>query len=362
CVLGTPNPTPPTSSHISLPTAFNWRSTDALIGPKDDGTGIQGIKDPSVVFYDGVWHVFASTASEANGYSIVYMNFTDWSEAGNASFFYLNQAPFGTGYRAAPEIFYFTPQKLWYLIYQNNNSAYSTSTNISDPSLWTTPRTFYPSEPETVQENIGAGYWVDMWVICDDENCHLFSSDDNGHLYRSQTPKTSFPHNMTEPVIAMEDPNRLNLFEASNAYKYGDGQYLLLVECIGSDGHRFFRSWTMSDIAGPYTPLADTEADPFARSNNVVFNDDGTPWTVDISHGEMIRASHDENLLINPHNLQYLYQGDDPNNTAATYNAIPWRLALLTQTNPLLYGQCGSVSCRSVANPRKHHQPSLIVD
>jgi len=280
-----------------------------------------------VVYYDGVYHVFASVANAA-GYSLVYLNFTEFSQASSAKQYYLDQSGIGTGYRAAPEIFYFTPQSIWYLVYQNGNAAYSTNPDISNPAGWSAPQTFYSGVPAIVTANIGAGYWVDMWVICDSTNCHLFSSDDNGHLYRSQTSLADFPNGMDEPVIALEDPNPDNLFEASNVYKVDEG-YLLLVEAIGTDGHRYFRSWTMPNIAGPYIALADTETDPFARSNNIVFS--GTAWTIDISHGEMIRSSYDQTLTISPCNLQYLYQGDNPNSTAS-YNSLPWRLGLLTQT------------------------------
>jgi len=299
-----------------------------LISPKNDSRNLAGIKDPSVVYYNDHWHVFASTSQSA-GYNLVYLNFTDWSEASTASFYYLDQSPLGVGYRAAPEIFYFAPQNLWYLVYQNDNAAYSTNPDISNPSGWTAPRTFYSSMPTIIKDNIGSGYWVDMWVICDSTNCHLFSSDDNGHLYRSQTPLADFPNGFSEPIIAMQDTERYRLFEASNVYRV-DGIYLLIVEAIGSDNRRYFRSWTSSDIAGPWQPLADSEANPFARASNVAFND--TAWSKDISHGEMIRNSTDQTLTISSCNMRYLYQGLDPG-ASGDYNGLPWRLALLTQTN-----------------------------
>lgn len=169
---------------------------------------------------------------------------------------------------------------------------------------------------------------VDMWVICDSEKCHLFSSDDNGHLYRSETSIEEFPNGMTQPVIDLEDSNRFELFEAACVYTIGDGQYLLLIEAIGSDEHRYFRSWTSTSIAGPWEPLAATEANPFARANNVEF--EGTPWTKSISHGEVIRDQVDQTLTIKLCNLRFLYQGLSPE-AGGSYNGLPWRLGLLTQ-------------------------------
>ncbi|MEV7095018.1 non-reducing end alpha-L-arabinofuranosidase family hydrolase [Amycolatopsis sp. NPDC051045] len=313
----------------TLPARYSWSSSGALIAPKPDAThDIAGIKDPSVVYAGGKYHVFASVANAA-GYNMVYLSFPDWAQAGSATHYYLDQSGIGTGYRAAPEVFYFAPQNLWYLVYQDGNAAYSTNPDIGNPSGWSAPKHFYPSMPAIIQQNIGSGYWVDMWVICDAANCHLFSSDDNGHLYRSQTPVANFPNGMSDPVIAAQDADKYALFEASNVYKVaGADQYLLMVEAIGAQG-RYFRSWTSSSVAGPWTPLADTESAPFAGAANVTFP--GGQWTKDISHGEMVRAGTDQTLTIDPCHIRYLYQGRDPD-SGGDYNSLPWRLGLLTQT------------------------------
>ncbi|KAL4893899.1 glycosyl hydrolase family 62-domain-containing protein [Aspergillus ambiguus] len=313
----------------SLLTSFEWSSTGPLLGPKSDSHNILGIKDPSIVQVDGTYHVFASTA-KADGYNLVYLSFTDFNRASSAPFHYLDQTPVGTGYRAAPQVFYFEPDKLWYLVYQNGNAAYSTNPDISDPSGWSAPTNFFDVTPSIVTQNIGEGSWVDMWTICDTSNCYLFSSDDNGHLYRSQTSVDSFPEGMDNTAIALEDSDPYALYEASNVYNTGDGQYLLIVEAIGSGGQRYFRSWTTTSLTGEWSPLADTEENSFASSNNVHFN--GTAWTESISHGEMVRTQVDQTMTISPCNMRYLYQGVDPSATG-DYNSMPWKLALLTQTN-----------------------------
>jgi endo-1,4-beta-xylanase len=315
----------------ALPSSFKWSSSGALIGPKPDSThNVAALKDPTVVYYNGKYHVFASTAS-AGGYNLAYLSFTDWSQAGSATHHYLDRTAIGTGYRAAPQVFYNAPQRLWYLVYQTGNASYSTNPDISNPNGWSAPRNFYSSMPNIIKQNIGNGYWVDMWVICDSANCYLFSSDDNGHLYRSQTTTGQFPNGFTNTVIVAQDSNKYALWEASNIYKVqGSNQYLMLVEAIGSDGRRWFRSWTSSSLAGSWTPLAATENNPFARANNTTFP--AGAWSRDISHGEMIRAGYDQTLTIPACRLQYLYQGMNPNATG-DYNTLPWRLGLLTQTN-----------------------------
>lgn len=229
---------------------------------------------------------------------------------------------------------YFEPQKLWYLVYQNGNAAYSTNPDISNPAGWTAPKVFYPNgTPETIQKGLEGGYWVDMWVVCDETHCHLFSSDDNGRLYRSDTPIDQFPNGMNEPVIALQDTKN-NLFEASTVYRVGKDQYLLAVECIGTGdspgGLRYFRSWTSSSLKGPWAPLAATQQHPFLGEVNVEFP--GGRWTDSISHGELIRTNVDQTLSVEPCEMRYLYQGIDPK-ASATYNALPWHLALATQTN-----------------------------
>ena len=324
----------PPASAAELPSSFQWRSSGQLIGPKSDAThNIRAIKDPSVVYANGRWHVFASTTNQNGSYNMVYLNFTDWSQAANAKHHYLDQTAIGTGYKAAPHVFYFAPQRKWYLVYQTgNNAAYSTTTDIGNPSSWSTPKSFYAGGmPQIIKDNIGKGYWVDFWVICDNAKCYLFSSDDNGHLYRSETTVANFPNGVGNTVIAMQDSARYPLWEAANVYQLTTSNtYLLIVEAIGTGGRRYFRSWTAPVITGPWTALADTEAKPFAGAANVTFN--GTAWSKDISHGEAVRAGVDQKMLLNPCRLQYLYQGKDP---AATdpYNLLPWRLGLLTQTN-----------------------------
>jgi hypothetical protein len=173
-----------------------------------------------------------------------------------------------------------------------------------------------------------------MWVICDDDNCHLFSHDDNGRLYRSQTTLKNFPEGMGEPVIALSEPRKEDLFEASNVYLLEKKTYLLLVECIGKGnsggGVRYFKSWTTKDLAGPWEPLQSTQENPFMGAANVKFPE-GRNWTTSISHGEMIRKETDQRMRIGSCGTwKFLYQGLDPKSTAS-YNALPWDLGLLTQ-------------------------------
>jgi endo-1,4-beta-xylanase len=244
----------------------------------------------------------------------------------------MDQTAIGSGYKTAPQVFYFAPQKLWYLVYQTgSNAGYSTNPDITNPTGWSATKFFYSGMPSIISQNIGSGFWVDMWVICDSANCYLFSMDDNGHLYRSQASLANFPNGMCQPVIAASNPTPGNFFEADNVYSVaGQNEYLLIVEAIGSSGHRYFTAYTSNTINGSWAPLAASQGNPFLAVANATFS--GTAWTQDFSSGEMIRVGYDQALTVSPCNIQYLYQGKDPNATGS-YNSLPWRLGLATQAN-----------------------------
>jgi endo-1,4-beta-xylanase len=328
-----PTPSPTATVPPGVPGSFAWSSSDVLLSPIGDPTHDPiSIKDPSVVYYNGNWHVYASSVTSAGSYGMVYIRFRDWEHTASATVYYMDQNPSLAGYHAAPQLFYFRPQNKWYLVYQSGPPQYSTNDDPGDPAGWTAPASFFAGEPATVTRNKGRGGWLDFWVICDTTDCCLFFSDDNGHWYRSRTAISSFPLGFSEPVVVLQDADPFRLFEASNVYAMkGTGRYLALVEAFdaASGGHRYFRSWTADRLDGSWTPLQDTYATPFASYANVAFTTQPA-WTRDISHGEMIRDGYDETLTIDPAQLRFLYQGVSPDAAGLPYNSLPWRLGLLS--------------------------------
>lgn len=310
-------------------TKFRWTSSQPVVVPKPDAAHPSlAVKDPSVVFADGKYHVFMTTASK-NGWHMAYTSFRDWSEANKAKITYLDQSPIGPGYRAAPQVFYFAPQKLWYLIYQGGDPLYSTTKTIGDPMSWTAPKPFFAKQPEEMKKISGEkGGWLDFWVICDAAKCHLFNTDDNGHFFRSETSVAQFPNGFRYAGLALSD-ERDRLFEASMTYKVaGTGKYVTMVEAISSGG-RYFRAWTADRLDGKWTEMAGAVADPFAGAANVTYA--GTDWSDDISHGELVRAGSDQTLTIDPCKpMRFLYQGLDPKKLTPEYIELPYRLGLLT--------------------------------
>lgn len=315
----------------TLPSSFDWTSTGPIIAPKSDAShDLTAIKDPTVVFYNDLWHVYASSVSATGVYGMVYLNFTDFSSVGSGTFYHMDQTPGFNTYVAAPELFYFEPQNKWYLVFQSGPPMYSTNDDPGKPQDWTQPAPFFASEPAIITQNDG---WLDFWVICDDSQCHLFFSDDHGRWYRSDTSLQNFPSGFSQPSVVMQDDDAGRLFEACNVYKLpGEDKYVALIEAFDStsDWHRYFRSWTADALTGTWTPLADSGTNPFAGPSNVAFS--GSPWTGDISHGEMIRAGYDQTLTLDTCDLRLLYQGADPNFETDNYNAIPWRIGLASST------------------------------
>jgi hypothetical protein len=307
-----------------LPGPFSWSSTGPLISAVPDANhSILAVKDPSVVYFNNLWHVYA-TSSTGSAWSMIYLNFPTWQQASSALPYYMDANPGFVGYHAAPEVFFFRPQNKWYLIFQSGQPQYSTADDLSQPATWTTLQNFFASQPANVPN------WIDFWVICDAVNCYLFFSGDDGSFYRSQTTIQSFPANFSAPVLIMKSANASDLFEASNTYYMkGLNQYLTLIEAMDQSGHRYFRAFVANQLDGDWTPIstATSSAQPFAGIGNVSFDAGVTPWTVDISHGEMLRAGYDETLTIDPTNLQYLYQGTS--SYPPDYIDIPWQLGLL---------------------------------
>ncbi|WP_247615972.1 non-reducing end alpha-L-arabinofuranosidase family hydrolase [Streptomyces sp. MK37H] len=128
----------------ALPSSFPWSSSGRLISPEPDAShNVVSVKDPSVVYANGRWHVFMTTANTARGWSMAYTSFSDWSRASSAPLTYLDTNPnIGTGYRAAPQVFHFAPKNQWYLVHQTGRPSYSTSSDPGNPKSWSAPKDF----------------------------------------------------------------------------------------------------------------------------------------------------------------------------------------------------------------------------
>lgn len=303
---------------------FAWKASEPLIDPGPGRNAADphlAIKDPSVVFHDGRWHLFATRRQKSGKVGIEYLAFRDWSEA-NAS--PRHDLALHDQYYCAPQIFFFTPQQRWYLIYQladsNRTPAFgpffSTTTNVANPHSWSRPALMVTNAPAKPK-------WLDFWVICDATNAHLFYTSLDGHLWRRDARKSDFPLGWSEPRLALEG----DIFEASHTYKLkGLDRYLTIIEAQGG-GRRYYKAYLADRLDGPWRGLADTAERPFAAVANVAQD---TAWTANISHGELLRCGVDEFMEVDPANVRFLFQGaSDAEYRGPGYGGIPWRLGLL---------------------------------
>lgn len=304
---------------------FRWRCGPAVqspaVRPEDP---CYSVKDPTVVRYEGRWHLFTTIRSEKRTHQIEYSSFVEWKDAEAAPRHLLR---FNTGYFCAPQVFWFTPHRRWYLLHQASDPgrpvtlqpAFATSERLEDPASWSVPEFLYDQHPASVKG------WIDFWVICDDTRAHLFFTSNNGLMWRAETPLARFPRGWSEPAVVLRD----DLFEASHTYRLqGTGQYLTVVEAQAGS-RRYYKAYLADRLDGTWTPLAATRELPFAAAANVRF-EGGVPWAESISHGELIRAGFDEHLEVDPAKWQFLFQGVlDRDMAGKPYGRIPWRLGLL---------------------------------
>ncbi|HEY0945623.1 MAG TPA: non-reducing end alpha-L-arabinofuranosidase family hydrolase, partial [Opitutaceae bacterium] len=83
-----------------------WTSSGPLVHPVADARHpIVSVKDPTVVYHNGKWHVFATTADTNGAWSMAYFSFRSWEAAPQAKPFYLDQNPNLAGYNCAPQVF-----------------------------------------------------------------------------------------------------------------------------------------------------------------------------------------------------------------------------------------------------------------
>jgi len=182
-------------------------------------------------------------------------------------------------YAAAPQVFYFRPQRKWFLIFQTTDSyyqpVYSTTATIDRPESWT--------KPEKLVEKQESAKWIDFWLICDDKLAYLF-------------------------------------FTRSHK------KYMMLVETSPDRKMRRYGMATAVSLGGPWSPASD-----FASGPQLRYEPGAEVWTDEVSHGELIRTGYDERLAADPARFEFLIQGMPAPEHQGDYPSWPWRLGLITK-------------------------------
>jgi len=304
---------------------FRWRISSPVVFPLNrPGDVTYSIKDPSIVRYRGRWHLFCTIRGQKRSHQIEYLCFENWRNVSSARRYVLK---FCDGYFCAPQVFYFIPAKRWYLIHQvidksrkpARQPAYSTTSDITEPDSWSKPQLLFSQQPENVKR------WIDFWVICDNTRAHLFFTSLDGRMWRSETKLTDFPHGWSQPGVVL----RGDIFEASHTYRLkGLNRFLTIIEAQAG-GRRYYKAYLADTLDSAWIPLAATREKPFAGPANTTHT--GEHWTDSFSHGELIRAGFDQQLLVDPAELRFLFQGvSDQGKKGKKYGQIPWRLGILT--------------------------------
>jgi hypothetical protein len=308
---------------------FQWKVGPPLVSPADRPEDpCFSVKDPTIVRYQDRWHLFCSIRSQKRSHQIEYLSFADWKDANTAPRHVLR---ISDGYFCAPQVFYLTPHKKWYLLQQVTDPggkpelrpAVSTTSKIADPTSWTKPTLLLSDKPDNVER------WIDFWVICDETRAHLFFTSLDGQMWRSETRLAEFPAGWDRPRVVL----RGDIYEACHIYRLkGMDRYLNLVEAQ-ADGRRYYKAYLANRLDGEWTPLAATRENPFAGPVNV--RDAEEHWTDSFSHGELLRDGYDEKLEVDPAQLRFLFQGVmDEAMRGKVYGQIPWRLGILEPVGP----------------------------
>lgn len=313
-LIGCGGETPYTSSSsgsisgaCALPGSPSWEASSPLVVNQfDDRSG--SIHAPSIVNYRGNWHLFASAMTwggpQPEQIRSVYLSFSDWNEAGVAM-----QTPLNTtlmGNAMAPQVFYFRPHKLWYLL-SDMDSSYATNQDIANVNGWSEQYDLFNSPSN-------APIVLDQWVICDETHCYLFFSGADG-LYVAKTELAQFPNFGvdTKVIPARSEGKNYVGYMSPSVYKIkGEQRYLMLAmeKYANRSPLEQMLAWQSTSLDGPWELLSDSHTNPFISDGNIQWPDDNTRWAVGIYDGELIRDGYDERQTVDPCNLEFLFNGD----------------------------------------------------
>lgn len=278
------------------------------------------VKDPTIVFFEGTWHLFYTARSQAE-YSTGYVSAKTLADLQSAPRHQLKMIRGQEQYGCAPQVFYFAPQRKWYLIFQtfdsNYQPRYSTTATIADPESW--------SRPEPLLTKDAKAKWIDFWVICDDERAYLFYTQNHTDVMVRSTSLERFPEGWGEskPVFPA-------VHEAVHVYKAkGRSEYHMIYE-LNHGGVRSFGLATAEHLAGPWKKATDE----YATGEQLTYVGQGKPWTEMASHGEILRSGYDQRLEYEPERCRWLIQGILRSERKGRYELLPWKLGVIELKAP----------------------------
>ena len=280
------------SAPSGLTGPFSWELSPPILSPQNKRAvePERAVKDPAIVYYGGKWHLFVTYKCRGHT-AMEYVGFDKWENADKSPRTILMISD--SKYYCGPEVFYFRPQKKWYFVYQMSVPglkklwvAYSTTTNIADPTSWTKAQPMLDGSDRDPRKEGG----LDYWIICDDQRAYFFYTNDNGKLWRLWTPIKDFPNGFDHPEVAL----KADIYESGHIYRLkGVNQYIAIIEARGPGDIRYCKAYVADRLDGKWTGLADTQTNPFAGAANVTAAAGGTLWADNIepwrTHPRLLR-------------------------------------------------------------------------
>ncbi|MGM0531815.1 MAG: non-reducing end alpha-L-arabinofuranosidase family hydrolase [Bacteroidota bacterium] len=296
-----------------------WILSNPILYPGDKGSLDEvAVKDPSIVFYEGKWHLFY-TARSAKQYTIGYVSADKLTELQYSQRHELKMIRGKTRYSAAPQIFFFQPQDKWYLIFQNRNSnyqpAYSTSKTISGPKSW--------SDPEPLIKKDTSAKWIDFWTICDTKKAYLFYTQNHHEVIVRSTKLQDFPDKWSEGKKVLD-----GVHEAVHIYKVQDQNKYHMIYELNHEGIRSFGLATAENLSGPWEKMTDK----YATGDQLRYSEKDKKWTDMVSHGEAIRSGYDQRLEYEPEDCRWIIQGLVKEDLKGPYPSMPWKLGVIEKS------------------------------
>lgn len=308
----------PTTALAGDDDANQWKVSSPLLSPGCKGSFDDvAVKDPSVVFFDGMWHVFYTARSEKE-YTTGYVAAKQLGDLQSSPRYELSRIRGKSRYGCAPQIFYFEPQREWYLIFQSRDSnyqpAFSTTRSISNPESW--------SEAKPLLHKDGRSKWIDFWIICDKTTAYLFYTEAHEKVMVRSTTLANFPNEWSEGREVLS-----KVHEAVHVYKTVGGDEFHMIYELNDDGFRSFGLARSGSISGPWRKVTDR----YATADHLEYGEQAEAWTEMVSHGEVLRAGYNQQMEYDPKNCAWLIQGHLKKDSKLSYELQPWKIGLMSR-------------------------------
>jgi hypothetical protein len=295
-----------------------WAISDPILVPGPEGLFDHvAVKDPSVVFFKGMWHVFYTARSKAE-YTTGYVSAKTLEGLQSAARYELRVIRGKSRYGCAPQILYYEPQRKWVLIFQNRDSnyqpAFSTTSTISRPESW--------SKPQPLIRKDTCAKWIDFWVICDRTKAYLFYTQEHKDVIVRSTDLDKFPRGWSEAKMVFD-----GVHEAVHVYKVrGQNEFHMIYE-LNTGGVRSFGLANSEALSGPWAKVTDR----YATGDQLEYTGKTSAWTEMVSHGELLRSGYNEQMEYEPKGCRWLVQGFLTKDLRGPYPSLPWKLGITTK-------------------------------